>query len=174
MSADNKMLLMINKAEKEDAFHIIEYLNIVGGESDNLLFGANGFHMTVEAEETFIDSLIHLETSALFIGKVENEIVCIGSIMSPLKERIAHQAEIAISVKKEYWGKGIGTQLMRTMIDFSKENGKTEVLHLGVKAENKTAMKLYKKMGFVEVGRHHKFFKIKEQYYDEILMDLHL
>jgi RimJ/RimL family protein N-acetyltransferase len=174
MNTDNKMTLLINKAEKSDAFRIIEYLNIVGGESDNLLFGANGFHMTVEAEEAFIDNLINLETSALFVGKADNEIVCIGSVMSSLNERIAHQAELAISVKKKYWGMGMGTRLMHTMIDFSKKNGQTEILHLGVRAENTTAMKLYEKMGFVEVGKHIKFFKINGQYYDEILMDLYL
>lgn len=45
MNSDNKMTLLINKAQRADAFRIVEYLNIVGGESDNLLFGANEFHI---------------------------------------------------------------------------------------------------------------------------------
>lgn len=35
--------VIIRKASVEDAAAIIDYLNQVGGESDNLLFGANGF-----------------------------------------------------------------------------------------------------------------------------------
>ncbi|MEG0693474.1 MAG: GNAT family N-acetyltransferase [Oscillospiraceae bacterium] len=81
---------------------------------------------------------------------------------------------LSISVKKKCWGYGIGTQLMHTMIAFSKENGKAEILYLGVRSDNETAMKLYKKEGFSEIGRHKNFFKINGKYYDEILMDLHL
>ncbi|MGC6177628.1 GNAT family N-acetyltransferase [Lacrimispora sp. 38-1] len=174
MRLKNNMLLIIDKAVKADAAEIIEFLNIVGGESDNLLFGANGFHTSVEAEENFIENLLHSNVSALFTGKIENEIVCTGSIMTSPRERISHQADLAVSVKKKYWGLGIGTHLMQTMISFAKRNGQTEILHLGVKEDNLTAVNLYKKMGFNEIGRHKNFFKIDGKYYDEILMDLHL
>lgn len=174
MQLRNDTILQIDKAIKIDAPKIIEYLNVVGGESDNLLFGANDFHMSVKAEEKFIENLTDSKVSALYVGKIENEVVCVGSIMTPLKERISHQADLAVSVKKKYWGLGIGTHLMQTMIDFAKKNGQTEILHLGVKAENLTALSLYKKMGFHEIGRHEKFFKINGKYYDEILMDLYL
>ena len=174
MKTEKNKILHINKAKGEDALQIIEYLNIVGGESDNLLFGANGFSMTVEAEEGFIEKLADAKASALFTGKIGDEIVCVGSVMAEERERIAHQAELAISVKKKYWGQGIGTRLMDTMIAFSRENGQTEILHLGVRAENENAVKLYKKKGFIEVGRHKNFFKIDGKYHDEILMDLYL
>lgn len=39
MILKNKIALFIQKAEKNDGKAIVEYLNIVGGESDNLLFG---------------------------------------------------------------------------------------------------------------------------------------
>ena len=47
----NDIVLQMGRANKSDAKQIIEYLNIVGGESDNLLFGFNGFHMSIETEE---------------------------------------------------------------------------------------------------------------------------
>lgn len=174
MQLKNDMVLQINKAIKADAAEMIEYLNIVGGESDNLLFGANGFHMSVEAEEDFIGNLLDSNVSALLVGRIENEIVCVGSIMTSPKERISHQGDLAVSVKKKYWGLGIGTHLMQTMILFAKRNGQTEILHLGVKDDNLAAVNLYKKMGFNEIGRHKNFFKIDGKYYDEILMDLYL
>ncbi len=170
----NERILQIDKAAKNDAPKIIEYLNTVGGESDNLLFGANDFHMSVEAEEKFIENLADSKASALFVGKIEHEIVCVGSVMTSPRVRICHLAELAISVKMEYWRLGIGTFLMQTLIDFSKDNRQTEILHLGVKADNLTALKLYEKMGFHEIGRHKNYFKINGNYYDEILMDLHL
>lgn len=174
MQLKNDMILQIDKASKADAAAIIEFLNIVGGESDNLLFGANGFNMSIEAEENFIESLLESKVSALFAGRIGNEVVCVGSIMTSPKDRISHQADLAVSVKKKHWGLGIGTHLMQTMISFAKRNGQTEILHLGVKDDNLTAVILYKKMGFIEIGRHKNFFKIDGKYYDEILMDLYL
>ncbi|MGL5353155.1 MAG: hypothetical protein ACRDA5_07500 [Clostridium sp.] len=40
--------LILRAALPEDAINIIDYLNIIGGESDNLLFGYNEIKITVE------------------------------------------------------------------------------------------------------------------------------
>jgi len=74
--------LDIRSAKKEDAVEIINYLNVVGGESNNLLFGANEFHMTVEQEEKYIEGLENSPTSTLLIGFVDGKIVCVGSVMA--------------------------------------------------------------------------------------------
>ena len=55
-----------------------------------------------------------------------------------------------------------------------KANGVTEIIHLGVRADNVRAIRLYQDLGFEEVGRFPGFFKIDGQYYDEILMNLYL
>ncbi len=167
-------ILEISQATKADATAMIEYLNIVGGESDNLLFGANGFTMSVEDEERFLENMAKSATSAMLIGKIDGEVVSTAGITSSPRERIAHIAELGISVKQKYWGEGIGSHMMSAVIDFCRGNGVTEVIHLGVKEDNKVARRLYEKFGFVEVGRHKNFFKISDKYYDEILMDLHI
>ena len=121
MKPKNGYEIKITKASKEDAKDMIDYLNIVGGESNNLLFGKDEFHMTVEEEEQFIESLKDSVTSALFVGRISGELVCIGAIMSPARERISHQADISLSVKKNFWNIGIATLLMKEMIDFAKK-----------------------------------------------------
>lgn len=173
MELKNGMILKLEKVVKSDAQQILDYLNIVGGESDNLLFGANEFKMSLEEEENFIKSIGQSALSSLRVGKIGEEIVCLGSVMAYSKERIAHQSELAVSVKKKYWGLGVGRCLLETLIEDAKRNDKTEILHLGVKSDNNAAIELYKKMGFEESGRHEKFFKVAGTYYDEILMDLH-
>lgn len=174
MELNNGMELLISKATKDDAKAIIEYLNIVGGESDNLLFGKNGFHMDIDSEEKFILDINHSEKSALFIGKINGEIACVGSIQSPNRERIAHQCDIAISVRKHFWNMGVGTELIKTLIEFAKHTKQIEIIHLGVRSDNVEAIKLYKKMGFCEIGLYKKFFKINGEYADEILMNLYI
>jgi len=174
MILKNGQELIIRRAEKSDAQQLIDYLNLVGGESDNLLFGENGFHMTAEQEEDFIENINCSQASVLLVGFVDDMLVCVGSVFAGKRERIAHQGDVAMSVLKAYWGIGVGTALMGAIIAFAKNTGTLEILHLGVKADNARAIRLYKKSGFQEIGRYPKFFKIRSEYHDEILMNLYL
>jgi len=174
MKLKNGHDLLIRKAEKKDAQLLLDYLNVVGGESDNLLFGANEFNMTVEQEEGFIESINSSKTSVLLVGFIKGKVVCIGSLLAPSRKRISHQGDVAMSVLREFWGHGIGTILMNEIIDFAKNTQKLEILHLGVKSDNSRAIELYEKMGFQEIGCYPKFFNINNVYHDEILMNLYL
>ncbi|MCL2320629.1 MAG: GNAT family N-acetyltransferase, partial [Oscillospiraceae bacterium] len=123
MKLRNDEELIINKVKKEDAKEMIEYLNLIGGESDNLTFGENGFNRSLEEEQNFIEELSKAKTSALLVGRINDEIVCTASIISPTKERLAHQCTIGMSVKKKYWNNGIATYLLSEVISFARENG---------------------------------------------------
>ena len=46
----NGQTLLLREAVPDDAPRVLAYLNRVGGESDNLLFGKDGFPMPVERE----------------------------------------------------------------------------------------------------------------------------
>ncbi|MCL2461605.1 MAG: GNAT family N-acetyltransferase [Defluviitaleaceae bacterium] len=166
--------LTIRKAEKKDSQQLIEYLKIVRGESDNLLATPNDPLPTLDKEEKFIEYFNNAKSSVLLVGFIDNEVVGIGSVSENTKERILHQGSIAMSVLKKYWGVGVGTALMNALVDFARSAGTLEILHLGVKADNLRGVNLYKKVGFEEIGRYPKFFKINGEYYDEILMNLYL
>lgn len=170
----NGQCLTLRKPTEDDAGEIIIYLNIVGGESDNLLFGKNEFHLTVEEEREFIRRLNYDNSKLMILGLIDNNIVGIAQISSSNRKRIAHNSEIAISVKKDYWRQGIGSRMMEELIHFAKEQGTIKNISLGVKASNHNAIKLYEKFGFKKVGLHKNFFNINGQYDAKILMDLHI
>lgn len=164
--------LIIRKPELNDADDIIDYLNIVGGESDNLLFGAGEFRLTVEQERAHIEN-INKDTNCLMIlGTIDNKIVSVAQISAPNRKRIEHNSEIAISVKKEYWGIGVGSAMMKELIQFAKEHISIKNISLGVRSINHNAIKLYEKYGFQKIGVHKHYFNVNGNYYDEILMDL--
>jgi RimJ/RimL family protein N-acetyltransferase len=54
---------------------------------------------------------------------------------------------------KEYRGTGIGTELMRVLLDLGKNVLKSKVAKLNVYEPNKRAKHVYEKIGFKEVGR---------------------
>lgn len=165
--------LIIRKATPDDAEKMLEYLNQVGGESDNLLFGLNEMQISIEQEKAFIESINNLSKDIMLLGLVDNEIVSISSLQGFARKRIAHRGEIAISVKKQFWHHGIGTKMMQALIDFAK-SAHISVVELKVKSDNVNAIALYKKLAFETIGTYKNFFKINEKYFDAELMTLFL
>ncbi len=92
--------LLLRKPMEEDASAMIEYLNIVGGESDNLLFGENEFRFTVEQEKEHIKNINEDNNALMLLGVIDNQVVSISQVSAPNRKRIAHNSELAISVKK--------------------------------------------------------------------------
>lgn len=170
----NGKQLILRRAIAEDAKNIIEYLNIVGGESDNLLFGAGEFRLTIEQEREYIENFNKDNNSLMLLGIIDDKIVSVAQISTSNRKRICHNSEVAISVKKEYWGIGIGSAVMDQLIKFAKDNGTIKNISLGVRASNYNAIKLYEKHGFEKIGVHKNFFNVDGNYYDEILMDLYI
>ena len=164
-------LLVIRKPDAEDAAEIIAYLNTVGGESDNLLFGKDEFHLSVEQEIEYIDGMNRNPDAYLILAVINETIVSVAQICSSNRPRIAHNSEVAISVKKEYWGEGIGTAVLGELIAYAKARGSIRTVSLGVRAGNANAIKLYEKFEFEKVGVHKDYFYVNGRYYDEILMD---
>ena len=58
--------------------------------------------------------------------------------------------EVGISVVKNYRGKGIGTELMKVMMDYAKVNG-VKQLSLSVDPRN-YALRFYEKLGYTKVS----------------------
>jgi RimJ/RimL family protein N-acetyltransferase len=164
-------LMTIRKPSPKDAEMMIEYLNIVGGESDNLLISPGEFHLTVQEEQNYIENITNNENALMLLGVVDNKIISISQISSPNRKRIQHNSDIAISVKKEFWNLGVGTAILGELLQFAREHELIKNVRLGVRAVNYNAIKLYEKCGFKPVGLHKDYFCINGNFYDEILME---
>ncbi len=168
------MEIKIEKALPEDAEKILEYLKIVGGETDNLTFGAEGLSISIEEERDYIASLLDSTSSVMYVAKRANEIVGNASFSSMNRERLKHRGEMAVSVKRAEWNKGIGSMLIDYIIDFAKNIAHTEIISLEVRSDNARAIKLYEKYGFEKIGSFRGFFKINDEYVEFDLMNLYL
>ncbi|MBA3239033.1 MAG: GNAT family N-acetyltransferase [Parachlamydiaceae bacterium] len=84
--------------------------------------------------------------------------------------KLAHQTEFGIIVGDQYRGKGVGTQLLTSLMQMAKENFNIELLHLTVYAEN-PAIRLYRRFGFQEFGRQTHWLKDDGIYAGRIFME---
>ena len=168
------MNITYREAEPSDAGKFLEYCKIVGSETDNLTFGAEGLSLTISQEADFIRKFAGNPGSIMIVAFDEGELIGTGAVsVVSGKPRFAHRREIAISVRKDYWGKGIGTGIMNVLMDFAKKSG-AEVLELEVRSDNEAAISLYKKFGFEKIGTNEKFFKINGEFFAADYMNLYL
>jgi len=66
---------------------------------------------------------------------------------------------------------GVGTALLKSLIGWAKENHVIEKVTLEVFVTNEAAIRLYRKMGFLEEGRRVRHVKIADgKYVDVIVM----
>jgi len=162
----------IRKADVSDAAALIEYLNIIGGESDFMTFGPGEFNRSVEAEAEFIADALK-KRNALFLIAVSN-----GRVVGNLnfsggpRERNAHTGEFGVSVLKEYWGMGIGEDLISCLIEWSRSSGIIRKINLRVRTDNSRGIRLYRKLGFEEEGTVKRDFLIGGKFYDSLLMGI--
>lgn len=163
--------IMIKEARTEDAVKLIEYTKIVGAQTDNLSFGKEGAGDTPEVEE-FIKKISSDPNSVMYFAWKNDDIVGCANI-SGMKRRMSHRANFAISVAKSEWGSGIGSALLEKCISFAKDN-EIEIINLDTRSDNFRAISLYKKFGFVKIGRMPAFSKINGEYIDADLMYLDL
>ncbi|MDJ1475515.1 GNAT family protein [Bacillus sp. LS15-K4] len=90
-------------------------------------------------------------------------------------ERLRHAGTMGMGIREAYCNQGIGTKLIEFLISWAKEQKGLEKICLGVVSVNDRAIKVYKRIGFVEEGRQKKQIKYEDGTYgDDILMGLYL
>lgn len=86
---------------------------------------------------------------------------------------VPRSAEIRIIIgEKDYWGKGIGPEAIRLMMEYAFEKLNLERLCLGVTDKNERAYNAYLKAGFVKEGFLRKTWFRNNEYYNDIRMGI--
>lgn len=166
------MSYTIQKAKPEDAAALLEYLKIVGGETDNLTFGPEGLPVTVEEERKFLEKFAD-DSRSIMLSVWEDGKIIANAHFEALTRRLSHRGGIGITVVKEAWGRGIGSALMERLIAHARENG-IEIMELQVRCDNLRAIRLYEKFGFVKIGHYPGYLKVDGKLVDCDLMNLYL
>ena len=166
------MNITIEKATPTDAAALIEYLNQVGGQTENLTFGAEGLGFTVEEETEYLAGLTNSKDSIMLVAKENGKIVGNASLIR-LPRRMNHRGDFSVTVLQSHWNQGIGGLLTQKIIKFAKESG-LHIIDLQVRSDNLSAIHLYEKYGFEKIGTHKNFFKIGGEYFSADYMNLYL
>ena len=156
----------IRSAEPEDASRMIQYLKIIMGETPFLLRTPEEVDCTVEEEAAVLARRRDDPRSLMLVAEVDGEIAACADVCSHgRKSRQFHRGELGISVRKDFWRRGIGTAMMERLIVFARQAG-FEQIELTVESKNQRALALYHKYGFVVYGTRPHGLKYPDGSYD--------
>ena len=168
----NNRSFVIERARPEEAAALLDYLKIIGGETDNLSFGAEGVPLSLAAEQDHLRVQQESTDNVQYLAKVDGEIIGTASL-NRRSNRMSHRGVFGISLKKAWCGCGAASALMEAILAFARENG-FEQLNLEVRSDNARAIRLYEKYGFRKLCTFPNFFKINGEPIDFDLMNLEL
>ena len=160
---------IIREAVPDDAEKMISYLNQVGGESDNLMHGKNEFNVPVEGVKRKLAMSKDSENSVVLIALDNDQIIARAELVGYYPARIRHRAIFSISVKKEYWNQGIGTEMIEKIFEQAK-NMKIRIIELEAITDNERGIHLYHKMGFADIGIYKDYFYVNGMFKDAVVM----
>lgn len=92
--------------------------------------------------------------------------------LSPVSSRCVYAgvAEVSVYVRLDCKGKGIGSLLLKSLIELSEQKG-FWTLQSGIFPENVSSLQLHYKFGFREVGRRERIGKMDGIWRDTILLE---
>ena len=144
--------VVLRNARPEDSLDLIQYLKTTSKETPYLIREPEEITITEEKEEQFIRDKMDAERELMLVAFTGGKHIGNCSLMSvaPYK-RYRHRCDVAIALYKEYCGCGIGKIMLQTVLDVAKSMG-YEQAELDVMAENKDAIAMYEKLGFIRYG----------------------
>ncbi len=126
-------------------------------------------------ERIFFDTMLRNTQAkdAIYISVYVNGVFAGNGRVDRGKRRHHHVGEMGISLRAAYRNEGIGTELMKSLIDEAKALG-LRLLTLSCFENNAPALHVYEKLGFQKAGSIPEAIAFKGKYVNEVHMFLPL
>lgn len=165
--------VVIRHLGRGDLDDLLTYANNLSREDTFVML--SGERLTRKQEEKYLDESIKQMKKR---EKVHLVVVVGGAFAGNAeirrqRRRKKHVGEVAISLDAKFRDEGIGTELLRTLIDEGKKLG-LRALTLSCFENNERALHLYEKAGFKRAGFIPGMYHYKGKYVGEVLFYLPL
>jgi RimJ/RimL family protein N-acetyltransferase len=155
----------------EDLDDLLDMINSLVEEKADIIRGEK---VTREEEASWFSSVLRrVETGEQFylVAEVDAKVVANSEISQGSGSFDSHVGGIGIAIREGCRDVGLGTEMMRTLIEQAKSLG-LKVLTLCAFATNERAIRVYEKVGFVKTGGVPRKFLKGGRYVDEVIMTL--
>lgn len=168
----NNRSYLIREIDPRDAKNFINYRDILADETTYLRASRSELNLNLEDQNKSIHNFINSDNQYSIIAELDGIIIGNLQFRGGNRQRTKHAGEFGISVLKDYWGNRIGYNLLSQLIEWAKKNKIIKKINLEVREDNRSAIALYKKLGFELEGTIRKNFFADGKYYDSHLMGI--
>jgi len=168
----NGQSLEIREARTDDAAQLLVFVEQVSGETSFHSIGPGEFDLSAEQEANFLRGCQASSNQTYVLGFVDDELVATASVMASPRPRLRHRGDLGMSVRRSFWGLGIGTAMLDHLIEWTQENPMLTKLDLRVREDNTIAIALYRGRGFDDEGVLCKQVCFEGVFYDLIAMGI--
>jgi RimJ/RimL family protein N-acetyltransferase len=123
----------------------------------------------VEEQASFLTKKLRSPVDLHILAEVEGRVVGIASLDGSTMSRFEHGGRLVLGVRRDSWRQGLGTALVKTLLDWADTRGSVRTA-LEVVETNVGAIRLYESLGFEHEGRLRCRTKLGGTYFDNYLM----
>lgn len=135
-----------------DAEAILEHMKVTSDETEFMARYSDEINMLPVEEAVYLKKLEADPKSIMIAAEVDGKIIGnAGIVCIPHHDRYRHRGTFGISIRKEYWGMGLGSAVLQAILGEARKAG-LEQVELDVVDKNERAFHLYQKFGFQIYG----------------------
>lgn len=143
----NGLNYTIRSAIVDDAKELSQLRLQIDGETENLDREKGEAFIDVPGFEQIIKTDTESKRNLFLVAVVHDQIVGFSRCEGNHLKRFSHKVEFGVCVLKEYWGYGMGKNLLQESISWA-DSKSIKKITLNVLETNDNAVKLYEKLGF--------------------------
>ncbi|MGY3765783.1 GNAT family N-acetyltransferase [Vagococcus vulneris] len=144
--------ITLREATAEDAANLLRLVTELNQETPYILVNNQALQLTAGEMAEEIEFLHHLPKQLILVAATHNRLIGVATVSTSSDNSINHIGEIGISIKKDFWGLGLGTALLTEVLDWAAQTYDLKRLEIKVQERNTRAIKLYQKLGFQTEG----------------------
>jgi RimJ/RimL family protein N-acetyltransferase len=163
-----KYEFVVRKAKLQDAKELLKLFKSVSRDSKWLLSEPDEVPANLKDERAFIKNHSQ-KNSILIVAEHQGSIIGVLGATGGSRKRNKHVIDMGISVLDSWRGRGVGAAMMKRLFEWCLKAG-IKKIKLTVMTGNESAIKFYKKLGFLSEGTLKKEFKIGRRYHDGFQM----
>ncbi len=166
----NGLVYMIRSAIDKDSKALSYLRTQIDGETENMDRERGEAFMDASDFAKLIDSDTASSRNLFLVAAVEERIVGYSRCEGTNLVRSHHKVEFGVGVLKDFWGYGIGENLLKESISWADSTG-IKKMTLNVLETNQKAINLYKRYGFAVEGNLKKDKRLSDGlYYSTLVM----
>lgn len=170
----NEINLEIKDAKLDDTGAIKGFLVNLKDESRIFMALCEGLSLSYEGIYDYINSVVESKNDLGIVGRVDGEIIATARVVGDKKNICAHNGELFVLVRREYWGRGISKIMIANIVAKAKVRTKLKNIMSVLNVEDSPIIEAYEKMGFRKAGVYRNYYKVGSQFCHGIIMILNI